>query len=317
MKAVRLHITSLIILLSGVVKAQQAKPTSQPEYPFDSGLTLAARVQPAPATVLQLFRDAGMSPTHHRLTEDEQKKVAAAFGRLPPLHQRTLKSHLGSISFLDNMPNTALTSTANPGEAHKLFNITFRAEILKQDVSQWLTWKELTSFDTTGSTIRVSIQAGHLPAFQYVLLHEATHVVDGALGITPNYESSRGQALPDSLVTDFVVGIWAQHTVVASTYKNSLLDSLVFRRGGKPLPIDQAKRVYQALKQTPFVSLYGRSSWHEDLAEYVSVFHFTQKLGQPFTISVRKGNQEVFSFKPTQSALVRKRFSSMSRFYPD
>lgn len=315
MKTFQLLILSLIITLSDVVKAQQSKLQIQSDYTFDTSTALSSRVQPTAATVLQLFRDAGMSPSHHRLTEDEQKKVAAAFRTLPPLHQRTLKSHLRSISFLDNMPNTALTSMVNPGEAHKLFDITFRAEILNQDVSQWLTWKEMTCFDTTGSTFRVSIQAGHLPAFYYVLLHESTHVVDGSLGLSPNDAPDMGQPLPDSLATDFTANIWAGHTIVSSTYKDSLLDRLVFRRGGKPLPIAQARRIYLGLKQTPFVSLYGRSSWQEDLTEYVAVFHFTQKLGQPFTISVRKSNQKVFSYKPMQSALIRKRFNYMSRFY--
>ena len=36
-------------------------------------------------------------------------------------------------------------------------------------------------------------------------------------------------------------------------------------------------RVYQALRRTPFVSLYSTSSQHEDLAEYLTVYDFTQK----------------------------------------
>lgn len=262
-----------------------------------------------------MFRDAGMSPTEHHLSEKEQSKIITAFATLPPLHQRILKSHLRSINFLDNMPNTALTSTVNPGETHQLFDITFRAEILNQDVSDWLTWKERTCFDSTGSTLRVSIQAGHLDAFLYVLLHEATHVVDGSLGITPKILSQDGQILPDSLVTDFIGGIWTGHTSVATAYKSPLLDSLVYRRGGKPLPIRQARRVYQDLAKSPFVSLYGRSSWHEDLAEYITVYHFTQKLGQPFAIKIQNGKQPVFEYKPMQSALVSKRFKYIARFY--
>ncbi|WP_461040563.1 hypothetical protein [Spirosoma harenae] len=310
-----LSLAILFIALTRAAQAQPVKPTNQPEAPFDSTTTLSARVKPASATVLQMFRDAGMSPTEHRLTQDEQEKVAAAFAALPPLHQRVLKSHLHSINFLDNMPNTALTSTVNPDEAHKLFDITFRAEILHQDASEWLTRKERTCFDTTGSAFQVSIQAGHLSAFLYVLLHESTHVVDGSLGISPDNTVVQNQSLSDSLATDFVKGIWAGHTTPATNYKSPLLDSLVFRRGGKPLPVSQYNRVYQALKQSPFVSLYGRSSWHEDLAEFVTVYHFTQKLGQPFTITVRKGNRELFTYKPMQSALVRKRFKHMARFY--
>ena len=83
------------------------------------------------------------------------------------------------------MPNTALTSTINPDDSFRLFDITFRAGILKQNLSEWITEKERTCFDTTGSNISVSIEAGTLDAMTYVLLHETTHVVDGSLEITP------------------------------------------------------------------------------------------------------------------------------------
>ncbi|MDF7814215.1 hypothetical protein P1X16_22740 [Hymenobacter sp. YC55] len=305
----------LVLTLSNGARAQTTSPSKQPDFPFDSTTSLAARVHPPTATVLQLFRDAGMAPTEHSLTAAEQSKVAAAFAALPPLHQRILGSHLRSISFLDNMPNTALTSTVNPGEAHQLFDISFRAEILSQDVSEWLTWKEATCFDTTQSSLRVAIQAGHLNAFLYVLLHEATHVVDGALGITPNSALPAGAFLIDSLATNFVKGSWAGHSTVAAAYKSSLLDGIAFRRGGQLLSVTKAKEAYRALEKTPFVSLYGRNSWNEDLAEYLTVYHFTQKLKQPFTITIRDGNQNVYAYQPMKSRLVSRRFKYMSQFY--
>jgi hypothetical protein len=314
-----------VLAVSETSLAQSVTPPSVTQ----PGTAWVDKVQPTSPAVLQMFREAGMSPTEHTLSADEQRIVAAAFANLPPLHQRVLKSHLRSINFLDNMPNTALTSTVDPDEqpgngqaskdpGHKWFDITFRAQILHQDVSEWLTLKERTCFDTTQSPIRVAIRAGHLSAFEYVLLHEATHVVDGALGISPVMPAgnlAKGQSLPDSLLTGFTAGVWAGHTVVGSKYQSPLLDSLVFRRGGKPVPAAKALKVYRALQQTPFVSLYARNSWNEDLAECLTIFHFTQKLRQPFEITVRQGNKIIFSYQPVQSARVRNRFKYLSRFY--
>jgi hypothetical protein len=67
-------------------------------------------VSPAPDSVFKKFRDAGMDPTNHELTTVEKAKIEDAFKLLPPLHRKILGRHLHSISFMDNMPNTALTS---------------------------------------------------------------------------------------------------------------------------------------------------------------------------------------------------------------
>lgn len=48
---------------------------------------------------------------------------------LPSLHQRTLKAHLRSIIFLDEMPNKALITIINPGALYLLFDIILRATI--------------------------------------------------------------------------------------------------------------------------------------------------------------------------------------------
>lgn len=49
-------------------------------------------------------------------------------------------------------------------------------------------------------------------------------------------------------------------------------------RSGKPVLISSAPKVYEALKETPFASLYSMASWHEDLAEMLTIYHLTQKM---------------------------------------
>ena len=71
------------------------------------------------------------------------------------------------------------------------------------------------------------------------------------------------------------------------------------------LPIDRAKSVYEALRRTPFASLYGSSNWHDDLAEYVTWYHLTQKLTQPYRIVIREAGKETFAYEPMKSQIVR------------
>jgi len=87
------------------------------------------------------------------------------------------------------MPNTALTSPVETNDSVKMFNITFRAEILKQTISEWTTWKENTCYiKSQNNEYQIMIDAANLDAIVYVLLHESTHVVDAALNINPHLD---------------------------------------------------------------------------------------------------------------------------------
>lgn len=281
---------------------------------FDTSTALFLRVQPTPEDVLKMFHEAGMSPNEHVMTQEENKLVKEAFEMLPPLHQRVLKEHLKSISFLDNMPNTALTSKIGSETPNRLYHITFRAAILKQNVSEWLTEKERTCFDNKDTSRSVKIEAGKLNAIVYVLLHEATHVVDGSLGLLAESDSDKNIGYK-SFAADFTNGIWKDRTTFSFLPTDSLFAKNHFRRDGKIFSLTEACDLYKGLKMTPFVSLYSSSSRHEDLAEYLTVYHFTKILKQPFTIIVLENGKETMSYSPMSSDLVDKRIRYMSIFY--
>jgi hypothetical protein len=192
-------------------KAQRAGAISNDG--FDPSRALESRIGEPPPVVLKQFKDAGFTPTAHVLTAVERQKVINAFAALPPLNQRILRERLRSVSFLDGMPNTALTSPVSPDDPYKLFDITIRAGILNQDISEFLTQKERTCFETANSSLNVSIQGGTLDAIVYVLLHESTHIVDGTLHITP--EIGRGDGPDRSSAASFTKDVWSGRTTHA------------------------------------------------------------------------------------------------------
>ena len=311
---------AILLFCSGLVpvtraeesKAQRAE--ALPNYGFDPSTALESRIGETPAAVLKEFKDAGLSPTAHVLTATEQQKISKAFAMLPPLNRRILRERLRSLSFLDGMPNTALTSTVNPGEPYKVFDITIRAGIFDQNVSEFLTQKERTCFETANSSLNVSIEGGTLDAIVYVLLHETTHIVDGSLHITS--EMGVGDHLDKSPATSlFTRNVWSGWRTPAPQYQNTLLESIRFYADGKVLKIDQAEAVYKALSQTPFVSVYGSRNWLDDLAEVVTWYHLTEKLKQPYRIEIRKTGQVIYAYEPMRSRLVRSRFDQLKRFY--
>jgi len=276
-----------------------------------SNKVLTDRVQPAPESVFKKFQEAGMKPVNHVLTATEKEKVSKAFAFLPPLHQKVLKDHLHSISFMDDMPNTALTSPIETAGAEKMFNITFRAEILNESISQWATWKENTCYvKSENDDYEVTIDAGNLNAIVYVLLHEATHVVDGVLNIMPQSDDAEVNSAP----TVFTTGIWNTINEPNQHATSQLLETTKFR-SGKALPISSAANVYQALSLTPFASLYSMASWHEDLAELLTIYHLTQKMNQPYKVTIKKNGVGIYSYEPFTNMQVVERQSTLAIFY--
>ncbi|MPR35939.1 hypothetical protein GBK04_21955 [Cytophagaceae bacterium SJW1-29] len=299
-----LGVTLLVVLFfSAGTSAQDLDSTHTKE--------LSQRVRIAPESVFESFREAGMKPVNHELTPAEKQKVLHAFALLPPLHQRILNQHLQSISFMDNMPNTALTSPVDSAGGPKMFNITFRAGLLEETISEWATWKETTCFTPAAdSSYEVRVEGGTLDAIVYVLMHEATHIVDAVMDITPHPAERNAIVEP----TPFTKGIWRKMNVPAEPYLDSLLEQTRFR-SGKTVPISLAPEVYQKLAQTPYPSLYAMAAWFEDIAELATIYHLTAKLNQPFYVVVTKDKVEVTRFEPMKNGLVKPRLDQLASFY--
>jgi hypothetical protein len=177
-------------------------------------------------------------------------------------------------------------------------------------VSEFLTAKERTCFDFSGTDRTVVVEAGALDAIVYVLLHEATHMVDGAMGLTPRQDAP--QAVDANLLT---TGVWTDRLTMARAYASPLLEGVAYRRGGRPLPASDAQKVYGALQRTPFASLYGSSNWHDDVAELAAWHHLTSHMGQPYRIVVRERGQDVLVYEPMASPLVQRRLRFLAPMY--
>ncbi len=304
----KLRLTSTV---AGLVMLCFSTFTFAQNADFVNNTEPSQRIKPAPESVFKMFREAGMKPVNRTLTSAEKEKVRNAFALLPPLHQRILKQHLLSISFMDNMPNTALTSPVDPVGGIKMFNITFRGGLLNENVSEWATWKENTCFTPAAdSSYKVRVEGGNMDAMIYVLLHEATHIVDVVTGITPHPEDADAVAEP----TAFTKDIWRLMNKPAEPYIDSLLEQTRFR-SGKPVSISLAPDVYAKLSKTPFPSLYATAAWSEDAAELVTIYHMTTRLKQPFYVVVTKNNVEVARFEPMRNQLVKARLAQLAAFY--
>jgi hypothetical protein len=263
--------------------------------------SLRSRVAPPDDVVLQAYVDSGVNPTPHELTDAEWAKVDAAVQRLPELHRRVLQEHLRRLSFLDVPPGggNALTRDVDPKSPHKQFDITLRAGLLDETLTEFLNGKERGVFEPDAAGPTVTIDAGDTSALVYILLHETTHAVDATLGVTTSPRNA------------FTTGIWVDRARLAPPYDRSPINSTTFRRGPKT-PVAKAQALYQALGRTPFVSLYATAAAGEDLAELVAWQQLSTRPEQTLAIIVKDARgRVVYRHEPLKSPLVRRRFAAV------
>ena len=283
----------------GMLQAQQQ---SGPQLKVDeTTTTLIERVGEPAQDDIETFKKAGMQDvTPHILTAEERMAVEAALASLPALNKRILKQHLHKLAFVDGIPGEG-TGLTSPSAKKGLSNITLRASVINESLTTFLTNKERRVYKPDGSGLTISVTGTGTNALSYVLLHESTHVVDVSCGVTTNPRSK------------FVQGIWTGHSTLAPSI--AAITPKTYFRGADQLPIAKASDVYDALAQTPFVSLYATASRQEDLAELVAWYEIYTQDGGNLIIALKDaGGKTVQEWHPLSFPKVRERFSDVEKF---
>jgi hypothetical protein len=301
------HLLAAAVLSLGIVCSANAQSPA-----FDASTPLASRIGgDLPATTIRSYSDTGRPvPVVYAPTEAEKQKVAAAFAVLSPLQRSIAEKRLRSVTFASLQSNAQTTRSSFGSDTN--FDIVLNPILLKETVSDFLTRKERQLFDTTDSTLSVSVDAGTMDAVTYVLLHEVTHMVDMTLRITP--QSLHRDAIPEGAHTAFTREIWQSTFKLAPPYHDPIFERVNFAPNARTIPVAEAKALYEALGRTPAVSIYATRGYPEDIAEAVAWRQMTQKLQQPYRIEIRDGDRVVFSYEPARNPLVQGRFSKLERF---
>jgi len=278
-----------------------------PPVPNDSRQKpLEDRVSSAPESVLKRFsNELNVNVSAHRVTPDERIILVNAFAQLAPFQREVLRNRLHAIYFMDGLPGNALTFPDGGPTSEPMYSIAVRAEALHETVSELVTRKERTLFDSAGSELSVTVDGGTLNAMVYVLLHEGTHIVDFAIGAAPDPAHPSGNH-------PLVSGIWRDGVTPVDQYRLPILMGISFRRNGQIIPITHAADLYDALGRTPFISVYASCDSHDDLAELVAWTELTVRLHQPYRILISKGAIVMRVIEPAKSNLVQARLRSLS-----
>ena len=288
-------------------------PIATAQQSFDTTTPLVSRIGgEIPAWVNKANESMGRPELKtYTPTPAEMKKAEAALALLTPLQKSVAQKHLRSFTFTDAADFNGQALRSGQGDDFKV-DIIFNRIILSETTSDFLTRKERQLFDASGSTIELTVDGGKLDAIDYVILHEATHLVDYTLGITPRTMTMKGEIAEDAH-TDFTRGIWQTAFTLAAPYEDPIFRRVNFAPDRKTIPISEAKSLYEALGRTPLISIYATRMWGEDLAETVA-WRQMEKLGQPYRVEIRDGSKVVYTFAPLKNPLVRARFGLLARF---
>jgi len=293
----RIRLPSLIaaVVIASMPLAQ-AKQQTSPHGAAVGAQVLMARVGPPSRAAVDEFKKAGMESVRpHTLTANERAKIEAVLDSLPTLNRNVLGNKLHALAFVDGIPGEG-TGLTSPVAKTGLYDITLRASILDEPLSTFLTTKERRLFIDDGSGVSVTVSGTGIDALAYVLLHESSHVMDFACGVTTESNSR------------FVAGVWANGKELVPELASSPVAATYFR-GARRLGVGQAQNLYDSLARSPFVSLYATASQREDFAELVAWHEILKQHHGSLVIEVNDARGNVLGhWEPLTFPGLQKRF---------
>lgn len=302
-----------------VTKALEDPQRHLSYFNHDPALPLAERHAEMNETLLAWHKrfDSRTNYANSVLSDEDRKVIAEAFALLPPRTREVLQERLVAFYFLDNYLGSGLTDWIVDEENNVYAYIVFNPKTLRTTLSEWVSKKENTAFiRNKGEEVVVDVGEGGT-GFYYILLHESTHAVDYVTGQTPYVEIYTYVQTKRKGNMAFVKDIWNAYAKPVDTYTFPLRDRISFygMGGGPHIPFADAHSVYADLTTTPFCSLYASLSWAEDLAEYLTFYHLTEKDGRPYTVSLVKDGKTNATFSPMAGKPVRARAPIIERTF--
>lgn len=314
----------MVISLLGLLVCSDKDHTKLPvkqfkNYTLRPDLPLHERIAPAPKVVMDFWMavDGRKDYTTYMPSSEEIADFKSGFEMLPPLHKKVLKERLLGIYCINNFMGSGGASWVIDEKKNLYFYLTINPKILAmKDLTEVLTWRERSCF-INDTDVEISVNCGRgTNQLSHILLHEGTHILDYVYRITPYVEKEIIKIYDDRKIeTDFIKGIWKSiHEPVKEYLFRKDVTFYGFDNGPR-IKASDAHEVYRGLSESPFTSLYGSKSWAEDLADYVTFYHITQKLKISYVITVKVKGKEVMSYKPMDNQELKKRFGLMKMFY--
>lgn len=301
---------------AGEEKTGRAAAVTPGNYTIPPVGGLSDRVQPTPDFVLDYFAafDKDIIPENkpylaYYPTEQELAEIKYAVEMLPDAVREKISPHVAGIYFIENMIGSGWTEWFTDDSGTMYFVLAFNSSVLKKEASQWLSDKERSAFKTDDPAYSINIDIGAgMSGFYYIFYHEAGHLLDYLMKVTPcepgigladSYERMRPKGLIDRETYPFAYDYWLAYRKPVNEYDFAGRDKISFYGlyGGPEMDISQSPQVYERLDESPFITLYGATSYMEDFAEYFAAYMNSRVLDRPWRLTVEKGGELLYSME--------------------
>lgn len=264
-------------------------PFALESYTFDPAVPLERRAYPCPPFLLEILKREEKRPDYAAYVPSaaERRVVARVFAGLPARMRLMLSRRLIGVYFVEGFSSNGLTSFAHDRDGRVHPYIIVNPAAFSRTLSDTLTARERSAFD--GKT---DLRFGWKDASgaDYILVHEAAHAYDYVGRVTPCVGLQHSDIVDvdeQGKCMEKPWDAWRSWSETADADALPRRDRLKFYGlSGKPqLAAEDVPVMLKALETSPFASLYGAQNRPEDLAELVTFYHLTRKLGRPAVIT--------------------------------
>lgn len=289
-------------------------------YSFNPYSDIISRIKSIPEKhLMKLMKmDGRKDYSPYRPSRQELQMFREYFSKLPALNRKTMIDTTVAIYFVKNFSGGGMSDFI-AGQNNQVFTVLYvNPDVFSKTFSDWITYREGSVFRAGDGKMKLGINCGKkYNALMYLLVHESTHIVDYVHNINPYVEYSSADVFGiKENSKSFTGGVWDDYDTPVSQYSVDDSDKLSFYGlSGVTMPDSKISYLYEKLKNTPFVSLYGCRNWAEDLADSLTFYHLTQILKQPYTITVYEDNKPRLVYSPESNPLVKTRWEILEVFY--
>ena len=310
------------------------RPEEKFRIVYDLNSSIEKRIKEIPSDILEKYREEDrqllndkINYNSYKIQPAEMLNLSSFLKLLPESYMEILKKKLIGIYFVEGFLGGGLTDWLMKDDENEMYYIILlNSDILKKSFSEWENEKYSSAFMKSAGDdgYRLKIQTDDsIKAFCHILIHETAHIIDSENTETPyshifhtQYRRGLGKTVPSS--TEFTSPVWISFSSPKEEYEYAFRNEINFYAMNQKCPILQNNLmlpVFESLKKTGFVSLYGAKTWTEDFAE-ISAFYFMKNILKiDYKINIYNRNSIVYEYEPMKSERVRTRFSHMEKYY--
>ena len=273
-------------------------------YNGSVAFTVAERILTTPATILNLLNQLdNVDYSSYELNNDEKQLFMDYFDLLPLVHKYIIIEKVIGIYFINDFARSGMTEPVYDDYGNLYTVIFLNPEILYQNLSEWINYKDNSIFEDNDSRISVIIECDNTyQAIFCVLLHEASHVYDFINHVTPPLSGETTSH------TDFTNDIWKNYYEPIERFDFANRQNMVFYSSEEKIRKEYALDMYTALSHTPFSSLYGSTTWIEDFAESFTWYYLNKYHDIKYVTYIMENEITLLSYDPNENELVKRRY---------